>query len=89
MIPDWPETCPVCGKRPVISKTFGREAFTTACSFSWAQDPAKVRDVCERNPFATIVIDESGEPMECVDFLKMLKQTCPIEFTHSIGVPFS
>ncbi len=60
-----------------------------ACSFSWAQDPAKVRDVCERNPFATIVIDESGEPMECVDFLKMLKQTCPIEFTHSIGVPFS
>ncbi len=86
-ISEWPEECPVCGKRPVISKTFNREAF--ACSFSWAQDPARVRDICDRNPFAPIVVDESGGEMECSDFLKMLKQTCPIEFTHSIGVPFS
>ncbi len=95
----WHITCPTCGKRPVISTTpraagAGRPlstlpTYTTACSFSWAQDPSKVRDICDRNPFAPIVVDEEDTEMECSDFLKMLKQTCPIEFTHSIGVPFS
>ncbi len=60
-----------------------------ACSFTWAQDPAKVRAVCESNLGIVCVGDEYGVRYTGGQFLTLLAETCPIEFTDSVGTCFS
>lgn len=60
-----------------------------AASFSWAQNPERVRRICEERLDETLIQDEYGRDMTCREFLNMLAANCPIEFTRSIGVWFS
>lgn len=55
------------------------------CNFTWAQDPVKVRLMCEKYPDTNIIQDEYGEPYTGASFLKMLEEWCKEETTHSIG----
>lgn len=65
------------------------EGVRGAASFSWAQDPAKVRMRCETAGDDVIIEDEYGRKMSGLEFLRMLQANCPIEFTHHVGVRFS
>lgn len=61
---------------------------STCSSFSWAQDPAFVKSICESRASETIVADEYGREFTGQEFIQMLFANCPIEFTYSIGRDF-
>lgn len=97
--------CPKCGKRstadslkegPVaVELGFAKPATARptgvqgAASFSWAQDPGRVRDICRQRPDEVLIVDEYGGDMTCAEFIGMLENNCPLEFTGSIGQYFS
>jgi hypothetical protein len=58
-------------------------------SFSWAQDPDRVRKVCGERPEEVLIVDEYDRRMTCAEFIEMLDSNCPLEYTGSIGVHFS
>lgn len=101
----WPKTCPKCGKtadvgtlergpaavelgfaKPEADRPHG---VTGASSFSWAQDPAVVRRICEQRMDEVLIVDEYGRDSTGAAFLRMLRANCPVEFTDSIGQQFS
>lgn len=61
---------------------------TGACSFSWAQDPVRVRLICSDHLDDELIEDEYGRPLTCGEFLEMIATNCPIEYTDSVGVMF-
>lgn len=99
---DFSEQCPKCGKgrgegdtTPAYielgfskSRTEKPSGVKGCSSFSWAQDPEKVRQTCERRLDDEIIEDEYGHKMTGRDFLLMLASNCPVELTHSIGMNF-
>ena len=54
-------------------------------SFLWAQDPARVRQLCEAHLGEVVIVDEYDRELTGGQFLAMLRNNCPIEFTNSIG----
>lgn len=58
-------------------------------SFSWAIDPHEARRICESYGERVCVVDEYGRTLTGLEFLRMLRCNCAIEFTHSIGREFS
>jgi hypothetical protein len=100
----WNETCPHCGKPPMNEKfgegAGGVElgfvkphqerptGVRSVASFSWAQDPTIVRHICENRPGDVLIENEYGDTFTGADFLALLHNNCPIEFTHSIGKVF-
>lgn len=58
-------------------------------SFSWAQDPERVRSECAKHPGKKLIVDEYGRSLTGRQFVAMLKCNCPVEFTDSIGHWFS
>ena len=103
--PPWPEVCSKCGSKMVKTSTIlpvwrtrvrWRLGLITrprgvagCCSFSWADEPEKVRRICEARGDAVSVIDEYDRTLTGLEFLAMLKANCPIEFRDSIGHAFS
>lgn len=97
--------CPKCGKEPKRTpgmtgpvavelgfaepETVRPTGVQGAASFSWAQDPDMVREVCKARPAEAIIEDEYGRALTGAEFLEMLAANCPIEFTHFVGVVFS
>ena len=59
-----------------------------ASSFSWAQEPARVIQICTRWPDEVLVVDEYGREMTGSEFMEALL-VCPLWFTGSVGVAFS
>lgn len=102
---DWHGVCPICGKGATdegldagpVALELGfagprpiRPSGVRGCSsFSWAQDPVRVREVCEANLEKAIVVDEYDREYTGNQFLGMLAANCPVEFTDSIGRRFS
>ena len=100
----WPDQCPSCGlSRKSESLSEGAASIelgfsaprnqrpsgvSSASSFSWARDPENAKQICEANLGKTMIVDEYGRRLTCGDFLSMLKNNCPMEFTHSIGLDF-
>lgn len=76
----WHEVCPSCGKPP---GEYG------ACTFTWAQDPKRVRSTCEKYATSQVIADEYDRLFTGAEFLKMLEEDCPIEYKGSIGQWFS
>lgn len=60
-----------------------------ASSFSFAQDPERVYNICKMFPDEKIIEDEYGRQLTGQEFLNMLDNNCPIRFTDSVGVCFS
>lgn len=58
-------------------------------SFSWAQSPEQVRTICRAHPDDELVDDEYGRTFTGQQFMDMLENNCPIEFTNSVGKWFS
>lgn len=101
---DFFDACPKCGqkrntnalphstmvelgfKSPDVVVPKGVEG---AASFSWAQDPVRVRAFCQAHPEESIIEDEYGVSLTGTGFLQMLEANCPIEFTESVGIAFS
>ena len=68
----------------------GRPSGVRGCSsFSWAQDPDKVRAICGEHLDDEIIADEYGRKMTGRAFLDMVEANCPIQFTRSVGKWFS
>lgn len=61
----------------------------TTSSFTWAEDPATVRQRCEAHLDEEQIMDEYGRKMTCRAFLQMVRSNCAIEFTDSVGSSFS
>jgi hypothetical protein len=101
----WPDVCPRCGETHVkewltagaaaVELGFaeprpGRPSGVRGCSsFSWAQDPDKVRAICGEHLDDEIIADEYGRKMTGRAFLDMVEANCPIQFTRSVGKWFS
>lgn len=58
-------------------------------SFSWAQDPERVKRICEQRLEEELIVDEYGRRLTCNQFLQMLAANCPVQFTDHIGREFS
>ena len=99
------DACPKCGKGKTTegleSSSAGLElgfappkairptGVRSCCSFSWAQEPDAVRQICEANLEKPIIRDEYHRTYTGNQFLQMLMANCPVEFTGSIGKWFS
>jgi hypothetical protein len=57
-------------------------------SFTWAQDPDKVRDALKAKAEKIVVVDEYDRTYTERAFLAMLHANCPIEFREMIGKAF-
>lgn len=100
----WHKTCPKCGAEPVAEglaagagavelgfakpRTKKPTGVRSCSSFTWAQDPAKVRAKCEENANKKVVVDEYGRKLTGREFLTMVKVNCPVQFHDSIGTQF-
>lgn len=102
---DWYDACPKCGKtrtpsdriagpvavelgfaKPAQQRPSGVEG---CASFSWAQDPERVRAICAARPSEALVVNEYGDESTGAEFLAMLEINCPVQSTEWIGVAFS
>ena len=84
------DECPKCdAPNTVRSGRPDGNPVSYACSFSWAQDPNRVRRVCGERLNEVLIHDSYGKELTGEEFLEILKKDCPIEFTDSIGRPFS
>ena len=95
--------CPDCGatSQPKAHSAVGVELGWTsaatvkltgvqgASSFTWASDPAEVRQRCEQLMDRPAVQDEYERNYTGAEFLQMLAANCPIEFTNMLGRRFS
>lgn len=89
----WYNKCPECGARikktvPEDEKGNKRTGVSGCCSFNWAQDPKQVKKICRKNLNVLVVANECNEKYTGKEFLALLKNECPIQYTHSIGVHF-
>lgn len=85
---DWFEACPLCGQSRKDPKDATTHTGVEPCmSFTWAQDPAMVRNFCEAHLKEPIMEDEYGQTLTGGEFLRMLKD-CPIEYTDFVGTAF-
>lgn len=73
--------CPKCGAER------GSEHVRSACSFSYAQSPARVKKRCDQSLDEPCVVDEYGEEFTGEQFLEALEH-CPIIKTSMIGEVF-
>jgi hypothetical protein len=58
-------------------------------SFSWAEPPEEVGTLCRARATEQIVMDEYGRTYTGEDFLVMLANNCPVQFTESVGRDFT
>lgn len=73
----WYDRCPKCG---------GEGGYTS--SFCWAQYPEVVATKCRMKSNERLVVDEYGMELSGGEFLKMLEESCAVQFTDSIGKEF-
>lgn len=101
---DWHPACPKCNKTEkdkyptrfdkvadVEKETIPEDRPTgiaSSCSFSWAQNPEGVLAILEQRPNDLLVIDEYEETYTGVTFATMLRNSCPVHFTDSVGTRF-
>ncbi len=100
----WYSMCSTCFKVPEdtslptsasVELGFGKprierpKGVSSASSFTWAQNPVQVRQMCERHMEEELIVDEYGRKLTCREFLLMLRMNCPIEFTQAIGECFN
>jgi len=101
----WHEECPECGQKPVeegldagpaaVELGFAeprkeRPTGVRGCSsFTWSQDPDRVREKCLKRPHVVLIVDEYGRKMTGREFGEMLDANCPIQFMDTIGERFS
>ena len=101
----WWDRCPQCGGERIEEglgigvaavelgfaepRTERPKSVRGAASWSWAQDPKRVEEVCKERPDETLIEDEYGTEWTCRGFMEMLDANCPIRFTDSIGQEFS
>ncbi len=95
------DNCPKCGQKKTketieessggLELGFGdrynfkrKKGVQTCSSFTWAMGPDNLRDSRKR-----IIYDEYGNKYTKKEFFKMVKNTCPVQFYHSIGRNFS
>lgn len=76
---DWHRLCPRCESDDDVRPT---------CSFTWAQDPLRVRTVCRAHGLTQVVIDEYGRRYTGQDFLALLDRSVTVEMMDSIGERF-
>jgi len=61
---------------------------TSCSSFSWTQDPERVKKFCKEHLTDKVIVDEYDRELTGDEFLEMLECNCPVEFLH-IGESFS
>jgi len=99
------EACPKCNAGPAHEKLAGsssgielglaqpetnpKTGVRSCCSFSWCQEPAKVRMLCADLADSPVIVDEYGIKHSGAKFLEMIDANCPVQFTRSIGERFS
>jgi uncharacterized CHY-type Zn-finger protein len=102
---EWYKVCPKCGQGPAketlddsaggIELGFAKLRkhrpvdVRSTSSFSWAQEPSDVQQICKEHPDEELIQDEYGTVFTCQEFLNMLNNNCPIFYKHSIGKWFS
>lgn len=101
---EWFSECPVCGQEPIVPVAEGLlelgfgsprtklpTGIRSCSSFSWAQGPLSVRKRCLRsiNRWRKIVVNKYGEKFTGRQFIEMLDNNCPVEYTRHVGVEFS
>ena len=102
---EWYEQCPQCNGEPVneglsagpaalelgfAQPRASRPTGVRGCSsFSWAQDAAAVRGICEQRLEDELIEDEYGRRLTGNQFLGMLAANVPVEFYDSVGAWFS
>lgn len=99
------KACPECGKEPLKEdwsvgpagvelgyarpKTERPTDVRGCSSFTWVQDPLKTRDALCKYGSEPVLEDEYGRELTGPEFLEMLENNCPIEFTDMVGSAFS
>lgn len=73
------EVCPRCGKTRTTH---------VCCSFTWAHDPEVAKRLCRERPYEKFIEDSRGQEYTGDEFLKTLRDKCPIEFDHRVGELF-
>lgn len=95
----WFNACPQCGGKvqkngfnPVdvelgfaASLTVKPTGVTGASSFSYAQKPKLVEQICQEFSGEKVVENEYGKRFTGAEFLQMLDTNCPIRFIRFIG----
>lgn len=99
------DECPRCGQKrntkginrgAAIELGFAKSRTTRSTgvqgcsSFSWAQEPSKVRKRCLKlsSRWRKIIVDEYGRKMTGRQFIEMLDNNCPVQYEY-IGQEFS